>query len=343
MKATPVPLTSSASRAASLLFIFLGAFLSDFGLRHAVANDPTTLRHVLDAWRNRERHVKSLRFRWTEDHFQAKGTLELPPDQRQKGAAFPPRDTTYRVKSTCEMDRDMMRYGFSGESLQVYNEGALEHREYVSASDGVVSRAFWPIPNKLRAYPKGITFDDKICCDASTLEVKPLLWIYRALDPRFAFSESSLRLSPNDESIDHITCKIVYFEKGGVRHSIWTDPARDFLPLRLTIGLRVTGDMTTRTDIAYRLHPPHGWTPTNWKTVRPAAGDVRSSVVARVLESAINIEIPREHFQIKFPPGSVVIDMSNKGERYLVGADGSKQVPSDARDQVGANVSRINQ
>lgn len=329
MKTMLVCLTSSASTAASLLIISLGIFV--FDSRRGVADDSITLGQVLNAWRHREQHVKSFRFRWTEEHFQAKGTLELPPGPKPNGRPFPPRDTTYRVKSRCEMDRDMMRYGFSGESLQVYNDGALEHREYVSASDGVVSRAFWPIPNKLRAYPKGITFDEKICCDASTLEVKPLLWIYRALDPRFAFSEGSLRLSPNDELIDNIKCKIAYFEKGGVRHSIWTDPAREFVPLRFTIGSPVTGEITTRIDISYRQVASHGWTPTGWRTVQPATGDLRRSIVARVMESAINIEIPREHFQIEFPPGTVVIDMSNKGERYLVGADGSKQVPADAR------------
>ncbi len=330
MKTILVCLTSSASKAASLLIISLGTIV--FGSRHAVADDSITLGQVLNAWRNREQQVKTFKFRWTEEHFQARDSLELPLGQKPNGDSFPPRDTTYRVKSSCEMDRDMMRYGFSGESLQVYNDGALEHREYVSASDGVFSRAFWPIPNKLRAYPKGITFDDKVCCDAGTLEVKPLLWIYRALDPRFAFSESSLRLSPNDEMIDDVKCKVVYFEMGGMRCSIWTDSARDFVPLRFTIGSPVTGEMTTWTDISYRRVPSHGWTPTSWRTVQPAAGNPRSSVVSRVMESAINIEIPREHFRIEFPPGTVVIDMSNKGERYLVGADGSKQVPADARN-----------
>ena len=114
-----------------------------------------TLSQVLNAWRNREQQVKSFRFRWTEEHFQAKGTLELPPDQKQNVAAFPPRDTTYRVKSSCEMDRDMMRYGFSGESLQVYNDGALEHREYVSASDGVVSGHSGRSPTSCAPTPRG--------------------------------------------------------------------------------------------------------------------------------------------------------------------------------------------
>ena len=158
------------------------------------------------------------------------------------------------------------------------------------------------------------------------------MWIYRALDPRFAFSGRSLRLSPNAEMIGSVTCKIIYFDEGGVRHSIWTDPARDFVPMRFTIGSPLTGEVTTRTDITYRLDPSHGWTPTNWRTVQNAAGNLRRSVVARVIKSAINIEIPRQDFQIEFPPGTVVIDMSNKGERYLVGADGNKQVPPDGRN-----------
>ncbi len=328
MKAIPVCPTSSASRAASLLVISLGTFV--LGSHHAVADDSIELGQVLNAWRNRQQHVKTFRFRWTERHFQAKGTVELPPDLERNGDAFPPSDTTYSVHSSCEMDRDMMRYRFRGESLQVYNDGRLEDREYVSASDGVVSRAFWPFPNKLRAYPKGITFDEKVCCDASSLDVKPLLWVYRALDPQFVCSEKSLRLAPNDELIDKTACKIVYSEKDQVRYSIWTDPARDFVPLRFTISSQVTGEITTRTDISYRPVPPHGWTPTGWRTVQPATGKLRRSVVARVWDSAINIEIPRDRFRIEFPPGTVVIDMSNKGERYLVGADGTKRVPADA-------------
>jgi hypothetical protein len=50
------------------------------------------------------------------------------------------------------------------------------------------------------------------------------------------------------------------------------------------------------------------------------------------MESAINIEIPRTHFRIEFPPGTVVIDMSNNCERYFVGPDGSRQAPPDARN-----------
>jgi hypothetical protein len=133
--------------------------------------------------------------------------------------------------------------------------------------------------------------------------------------------------------IEKTPCKIVYSEKRGVRYSIWTDPARDFVPLRFEIGSPVTGEMTTRTDISYRRVPSQGWTPAGWRTVQPATGDLRRSVVARVIESAINIEIPRTQFRIEFPPGTVVIDMSNKGERYLVGADGSKQNPPDTDER----------
>ncbi len=221
----------------------------------------------------------------------------------------------------------MMRYGFNGESLQVYNDGALEHREYVSASDGEVSKAFWPIPNKLRNYPKGVILDDKICLDTSALEVKPLMWIYRPLDPKLAFSEKHLGLSPRTGMIDGRACAILEFVNGEKTYSIWSDPARDFVPLRHTINSSVTGEVTFQAEITYQQDPSYGWTPIGWRIVQTATGNLRRSIVARVTASAMNLEIPKSRFQIEFPPGTVVIDMRNNNERYLVGADGRKLPP----------------
>jgi hypothetical protein len=302
-----------------------------FGPTAVAADDEHTLSQVLNAWRNRQQRVRSFRFQWTEEHFQAKGSLKLPPDPQYQGVEFPPRDTAYRVESGCEMDRDMMRYSFSGESLQVYNAGALEHREYVSSSDGTVSKAFWPMPNKLRAYPKGVIFEEKLCCDASTLDVKPLLWIYRALDSRFAFSEEDLRLLSLQEVVDGRACTIVGYAKGEGKYAVWTDPAREFAPVRFTITSAITGEVTTQLDITYQQDPSHVWTPTGWRITQSEGGHLQRSIVARVTEHAINKDIPKSRFWIVFPPGTVVIDMLNKGERYLVGGDGSKLIPPDAR------------
>jgi hypothetical protein len=215
--------------------------------------------------------------------------------------------------------------------LQVYNEGALEHREYVSASDGEVSKAFWPIPNKLRNYPKGLIFSDKRCTDADTLDVKPLLWMYRALDPRFAFSEKSLQLSPRAGIVNGTSCAIVAFVKGEQEFSIWTDPARDFVPLRFMITSSATGEVSTQCDVTYQQDPKHGWIPEAWRIVQPATAHLQKSIVAHVADYSINIEVAKSRFQIDFPPGTVVIDMRNNSERYAVGADGSKQIPADAK------------
>jgi hypothetical protein len=297
------------------------------------AEDAVTLGRVLNAWRNREHRVMGFRFQWVEDHLQAKGSVKLPPDPKYKGLVFPPRDTAFRVESSCEIDRDMMRYSFRGESLQVYNDGALEQREYVSASDGDISKAFWPIPNKLRRYPKGVIFDEKFCADAGTLEVKPLFWIYRALNPALAFSEKSLWLSPSSGVIDGRTCAIVGCRMGATEYAIWTDRTRDFVPLRLTIGSAITGKLTTQADITYQRDLSHGWTPVGWRIAQPTSEDPQHCIVARVTKTAINLGIPKSRFQIEFPPGTVVIDMRNNSERYLVGPDGSKQNPPDG----GAN------
>ena len=175
-------------------------------------------------------------------------------------------------------------------------------------------------------------FDENMCSDAGTLDVKPLLWTYRALDPTFAFSEKQLQLSPRTGIIDGRAFAIVGFVNGETRYSIWTDPAREFVPLRVTISSSVTGKTMTQADITYRQDPAHGWTPKGWRIVQPANGDLRHSIVAHVTDSAINIAIPRSRFQIDFPPGTVVIDMRNNSERYVVGADGSKQIPHNPRN-----------
>src|SRR5437762_598952 len=94
----PVFLRSYAVRAILLLIISIVPLT--FGPSSAVADDAITLSQLLNAWRNRVQRVKSFRFQWTEDHFQAKGSLALPPDPQYKGLVFPPRDTTSRVKSS---------------------------------------------------------------------------------------------------------------------------------------------------------------------------------------------------------------------------------------------------
>ena len=152
MKSKPVFPKSYAGRAIALLIVSIMG--SSFGPFWAAADEAITLSQVLNAWRKREQRVKSFRFQWSEDHFQAKGSLVLPPDPQYKGVVFPPKDTTYRVESSCEMVQNAMRYSYSGESLQLYNDGALEHREYVSARTATLVKHSGRFPTNCATIPR---------------------------------------------------------------------------------------------------------------------------------------------------------------------------------------------
>jgi hypothetical protein len=270
-----------------------------------------------------------LQAEWTEKVFQAAGSIELPPMPEYEGVVFPAEDTQYDVTSTCDLDGTMMRYSYSGHSLQYYNKGELEYREYISASDGKVSKLFLPLPNPLRDYPKGIIMEGTLCTDAATLNVWPLLLTFRAVDPALGWPTRPWRLLNRDLNLDGHTCVEVAYSYGSSQHHVWADVEREYLPLRYFVRDLPSGKMTTDISIEFTRGQSDDWEPIRWTLHQPGDGALEYAVQATVTAFAVNEQIPLSNFQIEFPEGTVVIDMRNDGERFEVGPNNEKRVPHD--------------
>ena len=268
---------------------------AEAALRNLAITADVTTDDVLAAWRERRKRVRTFRFSWTEVQVYPEGSLYLPPEPQYEGVVFPKKDTSCRVKTSCSMDGMMMRFEFAGESLQLYNKGKLQHRKYLSVSDLQQSKLFWPLPNQLRSYPKGIIMDQKICEDMGQLSVRPLLSVYRPLDAH-VIQRHPLRIGVRAGIVDEQVCSIVEYRQG---HEVWVDPARDFVPVRFTTDV---GSERGVIDVSYRHDQQHGWVPKEWKSVVPRKGQTDETIVGTVARYEINTKIPRSEFQLDFPP-----------------------------------------
>lgn len=300
------------SKARPLLFSTLVALLF---AQLAVA-EPTP-NAILTAWKDRTEHTNTIKVEWTEMQFQAAGSIDLPPTPEFAQVRFPEEDITCRRQCSCALDGSRMRFSFKGESLQLYNEGKLEYREYFSASDGVTSKAFMPLPNKLRNYPWGVITEEVACVDAATLEAKPILLVYRATNELLGWPKKPWLVANQNGDIQYTT--------DDTRHSVWVDAEHDYLPTRYSIVDLRSNEIKTDLTIEYVKDGSTGTvSPSKWTIRRFEDGSVKHLVEAKVTKCVINEAIPLGEFQIEFPVGTHVVDMQKPSEAYEVGENGAK-------------------
>ncbi|MCX7428933.1 MAG: hypothetical protein NTW96_25310 [Planctomycetia bacterium] len=126
-------------------------------------------------------------------------------------------------------------------------------------------------------------------------------------------------VSPNMDTIDDRTCVVLSPNPPsphGEGRTLWLDPHRDLLVVRLQTAMRDKARVTTY-DISYQKDPSHGWVPSEWKWIATGGGRrLFEQGAARMKGYSINTDIPRSEFQLDFPVGTYVTDFRSM-KRYI--------------------------
>jgi hypothetical protein len=190
---------------------------------------------------------------------------------------------------------------------------------------------FFPLPNKLRNYPKGIISDRVDCEDADSIELKPLMLACRGPKGLQGWNTIPWVLTDAQAKLDGRKVLVIQVNDRTRARKVWIDAERDFLPLRYSLADSRAGASNIDMKIEY-IRSADEWTPNNWTMRTSKNGELCQSIDATVTKCEINEAIPLENFQIDFPRGTVVIDMRNNSERYEVGLEGAKIPPRDNLD-----------
>lgn len=304
------------------------------GFDHACAGgEAVTVDKVFQAWKERQRCVRTARFQMDVSQTHPKGSQLGSNDvavmrgraSNPKAGPVPPHDTTVALKWSLSLNGDWMRFLNEGPRWEVKLDQFIPQK-YISVYDGEESKRFFEKWGE-GVHPLGFVNMEKHNPDITAFDLWPILLTYRALHPTMdlLFHDKPWVLAPGTGVFQERNCVILERQEGVRKYSCWVDPERDFTIRRVVETLN--GNVGILLDIAYRNDPSHGWVPSSWdgRMLGTVTGQLQFSVSARVTDSEINVPIPREEFQFVFPPGTEVSDYRDQ-THYVLLENGRKRL-----------------
>ena len=109
-----------------------------------------------------------------------------------------------------------------------------------------------------------------------------------------------------------------------VRDEVWIDLARGGTVERMVSSLHRA--VLGQTEVTYTEDADHGWIISGWqRTQYGVDGVLKETITATVLEAKFNMPLAPDEFELKFPPGTSIIDAtSGKPVRYVVPQDSAE-------------------
>jgi hypothetical protein len=296
-----------------------------------------TLETISNAWKGRQDRIQSARFTWTERETVTKGYLSnlvgsLPLGQQrlkdmgiQPGEVVPPQDITYDVPASLCLDGAKVRYTRDSRQWSAKQKAYVIEPSHM-AFDGKIGKTFLPVGSSYAPWPQGTI--QRRNPNANPLHLSPLVMTFRAFSSEMrVFDIETLELTGRRSMIDGKSCLELQRQSANHLLQLWVDPTRDYVMVRYltTKGQRPS----TKIDVSYRQDLGNGWIPEKWDVVMfDSDGKVRESTRAKMNKSQINESVEPEGFDIKFPPGTYVVDYSDpKAEiNYIVKEGDNKRM-----------------
>jgi len=300
------------------LLVVVGVELSVTDLR-AQQKPKESLAEIVDAWKQRQARVQSARFAWTEAKIVGGG----------KHTAFgglplqPPEDTLVKNKVRISFDTDRLIYQYDGWGWQG-DKGRMVPDKYIGTFDGAVNKLYWP-PLETRQQGEGIVEKRDTHPNEGNVFFRALILAYRPFHMRMgALTINNYDLLDSYGVINGRTCNVLEDKGSELRRSVWTDPARDHVPVKYLEAVGEKKAIFLETE--YDPHPEVGWVPKQWKmTWINSDGSLNFSAVATVDKYDINVPLDKSEFEVNFDKGTTVEDRVDR-QVYDIMPDGTKQI-----------------
>ncbi len=304
-----------------------------------------TIEQISAAWKTRQERVRSARIEWKETELIPKGMKPAPVSSAAgKGRSpaatrepMPPTDLSLERSRTVLLNGRMLRMNREG---PYWHSGRAEVDQdaYVSTYDGEVAKSFFDeksigeLIGFIEVQARNQDFDNR--------NLLPMALAFRPCDPDMGGRDlAGSTVSPGMETIAGRPCVVITGNPARSSYeSLWLDPHRDFVVLRIQDESGNGGRIDTF-DISYQKDPSHGWVPSEWKWTATGgiSGRLFGRAAAKVTRYAVNTDIPKSAFQFEFPVGTYVSDLREaNAERYIVRQGGKKRIITDAEIRRGA-------
>ena len=248
-------------------------------------------------------------------------------------------DETHEIKHTLQIDWDRMKYENFGPHW-LPSEERFVSRSYVSAYEGGESNKAFFGKSEETIHPIGFISTGKRSQDWDNDHLAPLLMTYRPFHPLIGrFKPAEWKLGSETVMSGENRCRVLERTDGEMIYRCWVDPQREFLISRFLQYL--SGSLIFQIDICYQEDRDALWFPCTWTSMvmNHKTTSVRQSTSAKVTEHKVNLSLPIASFAFDFPPGTEVVDMTNRENRehFIVRTDGSRRRITD--EEQGRNAS----
>ncbi|AMV27425.1 hypothetical protein VT84_23700 [Gemmata sp. SH-PL17] len=293
----------------------------------AVGAEPT-IEDVKKAWHARQEATKSFRIEWAEKQV-IKGGSIYPPGRNNTGP-HPAEDTELTALRSFAADGDKAACANEG-PVYVVKEKLFHSRSHSFYYDGSTSMSLYngQLTQPGWSYFKIERGDRQAKFDFGSEATNPVRRLYRPLGGgalrEFAFEEH--KIGDRTRTVRGAVCVEVTLKdpEAGSSFSLWCDPKRDFLPVRVERRVRLEG---ADSEWEYRKDDQGRWVPSGWQiTTLGPRGAVATIIKAEVKKLELDHKFAAGAFTPTPPPGSHVVTWENGASKdeYLVRADGSKR------------------
>lgn len=274
-----------------------------------------TIDEIVRAWDARTQKVRTVRFKWTEPYLLAPrwhphSILPWRPEQGPKNGAGPVAvPHAYVPELSLVIDGDNIRFETTDLTL------SLKQQLVPQASVWVwTAKEYWHLykPGAV-AHPRA-NLSESIHTTSHPGDdpyVLPLLMIYRPFHPAVGVFENfaaRFRIVAGKHLVHGRQCILLQDEPrpmSGIRYSLYVDPQRDFLPIRLDYAAKL--GRTHRIDFLEYEQRDEGWVLVRWaKTI--AVGSIDGPVIS---ECSLNAPVGTGEFALEFPAGTWVSELES--------------------------------
>ncbi|HUE72397.1 MAG TPA: hypothetical protein VMP01_16045 [Pirellulaceae bacterium] len=272
-----------------------------------IAAEPETLETVLAVWRKRETAARTLKVVISKVSTLSHGTgLE--------GEAI---GGTRQGQLTVILDGTNFRSEEQGEFTDPGSD-VPQQLLMIAANNG----------DRLKALTR-VSVEEKVIRSSGNIHAgtnrndmrirSPIVLHWRALCPvNDQIKPGELKLVSTDEKIGKVRCLLLqkpHGTRGGIE-SFWVAPDQDMAILRRTTTQ--PGRLTSETDVTFKFDAKLGWIPANWiRKGYKQDGSVLGTYKATVVTTEVNPDVPKETFDILWPPGTEVYDSVARRKFYV--------------------------
>lgn len=281
-----------------------------------------TRTQLVDAWRERQRRIRSLKITWRQKDTLQKGFWGDPAIDPDITKPNPPKDINVDSSYSVALDEGCVRYELDTQVWSSEDQGLVPDK-YVSTFDGETAARHFP---SRRGFPTATINLEKSGGDYANVNMRALLLFCRPISPESLGRTplADFAIQPSKSVIAGRSCLV--FEPrsaskspGGGAVSLYVDPAREFITLRCVCsGTKTTGErfIGYQIDVWYQHDARHGWVPAGWKLIYGVGA--QQSGTAKVTDYSVNPKIAPAHFTLTdLPPGTWVTDRRT-GKHWVV-------------------------